>query len=90
MASYIPSKEQPPKHGGEHKARKHLEDGAFKLADVIENIENTGADSTLYALQGYPEGVPPELVHKMLVAIRTDLILVKHELAEALRCYNGK
>lgn len=82
--SYLPKKKLARGVRGDDKFLKHFLDGQSKLKDVITQIEDTGEDSTLLALQTYADsGVPISLVSEMLRNIRSDLLEVDREFVKA-------
>ncbi|MBA2705854.1 MAG: hypothetical protein H0U60_18615 [Blastocatellia bacterium] len=82
--SYLPKRKIARGVRGDNKFLQFFENGQAKLKHVIGEIEDTGLESTLLALDTYADsGVPVELVSQMLRSIRTDLLDVDREFIKA-------
>lgn len=82
--SYLPKRKVTRGMRGDSKFLTLFENGQAKLKKVISEIEDTGDESTLLALDTYADtGVPVELVSQMLRSIRTDLLEVDREFVKA-------
>lgn len=82
--SYLPQRKTARGVRGDNKFLEHFENAQAHLKHVISEIEDTGEESTLLALDTYADtGVPVELVSKMLRALRADLLEVDRALYKA-------
>lgn len=84
MPSYLPRKKTPRGVRGDGKFLACFENAQAKLKTVIDNIEATGDDTTVLALETYRDsGVPVEVVSEMLRSIRMDLLDADREFTKA-------
>lgn len=91
MSSYLPKKKLTRgAHGNYKPFHAHFENAQAKLKEVIQNIEDTSDDSTILSLDTYADnGVPVELVSKMLRSIRMDLLDADREFVKAAEALNA-
>lgn len=86
--SYLPKRKVQRGVRGDNKFLTYFENAQAKLKEVITQIEATGEESTLLALDTYADtGVPVELVSEMVRNIRRDLLEVDREFVKAAEAY---
>ncbi len=94
MASYLVT----PKNGnrtprGEDAVQKRLLEAGAVIKKIIDNLEDTSEDSTLWTLHLYEEagtGVDPLDVAAMLRAIRSDLLNADREITKATEAFSRR
>lgn len=82
--SYLPKRKIQRAGRGDSKFLEHFENAQAKVKHVISEIESTGEESTLLALDTYADtGVPIDIVNDMLRAFRADLLDIDRALFKA-------